>query len=89
MAFKDLYVAQAINNPIVIPPGPGLVLSQGVMKFTPPLSDYSLSPSMWDLQFSSASQLGASTRIKSFGLSSKLKKRSNRQVFRSFLLLLQ
>ena len=45
------------------------------LRFTPPLCDYSRSPSTWDLQFSSASQLGASTRILSFGLSSKLKKK--------------
>jgi hypothetical protein len=34
----------------------------GFLRFTPPLCDYSRSPSSWDLQFSSASQLGASTR---------------------------
>ena len=64
-------------------PGPGLVLSRGIMRFTPPLCDYSRSPSTWDLQFSSASQLGASTRILSFGLSSKLKKKE--PSFKEFL----
>jgi hypothetical protein len=34
----------------------------GFIRFTPPLCDYSHSPSKWDIQFSSASQLGASTR---------------------------
>jgi hypothetical protein len=34
----------------------------GFLRFTPPLCDYSRSPSMWNLQFTSASQQGASTR---------------------------
>jgi hypothetical protein len=66
------------NNPIVIPPAltrPGACAFKRDLRFTPPLCNYSRSPSTWDLQFSSASQLGASTRMKSFGLSSKLKKK--------------
>jgi hypothetical protein len=34
----------------------------GFLRLNPPLCDYSRSPSTWDLQFSSASQLGASMR---------------------------
>jgi hypothetical protein len=34
----------------------------GFIRFTPQLCDYSRRPSTWDLQFSSASQLGASKR---------------------------
>ena len=77
-AFKDLYVSQVPKNPFVIPPAltrSGACAFTRDLRFTPPLCDYSRSPSTWDLQFSSASQLGASTRIKSFGLSSKLKKK--------------
>ena len=58
------------------------------LRFTPPLCDYSRSPSTWDLQFSSASQLGASTRmvcVQNLGLCSERES----QVLRSFLLLPQ
>jgi hypothetical protein len=34
----------------------------GFLRFNPPLCNYSRSPATWDLQFSSASQLVASTR---------------------------
>ena len=71
-------MSQVPKNPFVIPPAPnrpGACDFTRDLRFTPPLSDYSRSPSTWDLQFSSASQLGASKRIKSFGLSSKLKKK--------------
>jgi hypothetical protein len=34
----------------------------GLLRFTPPLCNYSHISSTWDLQFSSASQLGESTR---------------------------
>jgi hypothetical protein len=34
----------------------------GFLRFDPPLYNHSRSPSTWDLQFSSASHLGASTR---------------------------
>jgi hypothetical protein len=54
------------NSPIVIPQvahqALGMCYHVGFLRFTPPLCDYSRSPSTWDLQFSSASQLGASTR---------------------------
>ena len=86
MAFKDLYVSQVPKNPIVIPPAltrPGARAFTRDLRFTPPLCDYSRSPSTWDLQFSSASQLGASTRMISFGLSSKLKKKE--PSFKEFL----
>jgi hypothetical protein len=45
-----------------MPPEPGLVLTQGNMRFTPPLNNYSFIPSTWGFQCSSASQLGASIR---------------------------
>jgi hypothetical protein len=73
MAFKDLNMSQAIKIT--------RLLSRGIMRFTPPLCDYSHSPSMWGLQFSSASQLGALMKIKSFGLSSKLKKKEQDPCF--------
>ena len=62
------------------------------LRFTPPLCDYSRSPSTWDLQFSSASQLGASMRIgfafKRFKILGLCSERES-QVLRSFLLLPQ
>jgi hypothetical protein len=65
-AFKDLHMSRVPKNSIVIPagssPGPGFEVSQWDFRFTPPLCNYSRSPSTWDLQFSSASQLGESTR---------------------------
>jgi hypothetical protein len=68
--FKDLYVFWALflekSSPIVIPQAAHQALDMcfhvGLLRFTPPLCDYFRSPSTWDLQFSSASQLGASTR---------------------------
>jgi hypothetical protein len=39
-----------------------LIFFKFLLRFILPLCDYSRSPSMWDLQFSSASQLGMSTR---------------------------
>jgi hypothetical protein len=54
------------NSPIVIPKAAHQALGRcfhvGFLRFTPPLCNYSYIPSMWDLQFTSASQLGASTR---------------------------
>jgi hypothetical protein len=69
-AFKDLYVSQVIfrkNTPIVIPQAAahqalGMCFHARFLRFTPALCNYSRSPSTWDLQFSSDSQLGASMR---------------------------
>ena len=65
------------KNPIVIlaaHPGPGHVLSHGIMRFTPPPCDYSRSPSTSDLQFSSASQLRALMKIRLWDLSLSLER---------------
>jgi hypothetical protein len=65
-AFKDLYVSRLSINPIVIPQAAhqdlGTCFHVGFLRFTPPLCNYSRNPSMWDLQFSSASHLRASKR---------------------------
>jgi hypothetical protein len=92
------------NSPIVIPQAAhhalGTCFHAEFLRFTPPLCNYSRSHSTWDLQFSSASQLGASPRkwgswfrlrevepsFKDF-LASPARMRF--QVLRSFLLLLQ
>jgi hypothetical protein len=54
------------KNQVVIPQEAfqalGMCFHVGLQRFTPPLCNYSRSPSTWDLQFSSASQMGASTR---------------------------
>jgi hypothetical protein len=107
MACMDLYISRVLfrkNSPIVIPQAAhqalGMCFLVGFLRFTPLLCDYSLSHSIWDLQFSSASQLGASTRkwgswfrlrevepsFKEF-LTSPARMRF--QVLRSLLLLLQ
>jgi hypothetical protein len=105
--FKDLYVSRDLfrkNSPIVIPQvthqALGMYFHVGFLRFTPPLCEYSRSPSTWDLQFSSASQLGASTR--KWGSMFRLREvepsfkeflasaaRMRFQVLRSFLLLPQ
>jgi hypothetical protein len=69
-AFKDLYVFWVLflekNSPIVISQAAhqalGMCFQEGFLRFTPPLCNYSRRPSTWDLQFSSASQMGASMR---------------------------
>ena len=60
------------------------MLSLGIMRFTPPLCDYSRSPSTWDLQFSSASQLGASMRI-CLRSKSRFRLREGEPSFKEFL----
>jgi hypothetical protein len=106
-AFKELYVSRVIFrkiSPIDIPQAAhqalGTCIHVGFLRFTPPLCNYYLRPSTWDLQFSSASQLRASTRkwgsrfrlgevdpsFKEFLASPA---RMHFQVLRSFLLLLQ
>jgi hypothetical protein len=54
------------NSPIVIPQAAhqalGACFQVRFLRFTPLLCNYSRIPSTWDLQFSTASQLGASTR---------------------------
>ena len=63
-AFKVLYMYK-IKKAIVIPRAAHQALARAftwALRFTSPLCNYCRSPSMWDLQFSSASQLGASTR---------------------------
>jgi hypothetical protein len=66
MAFKDLYVSRVPKNLIVIPHAAHQALVTyfhvGFLRFTPPLCVYSCSPSTWDLQVSTDSQLRASTR---------------------------
>jgi hypothetical protein len=59
-------VSRIPKTPIVDPQASqqalGMYFHVGFLRFTPPLCNYSCSPSTWDLQFSSASQLGVSTR---------------------------
>jgi hypothetical protein len=54
------------NSPIIIPQAAhqalGMCFHMGFLRFTPSLCNYSRSPLARDLQFSSASQLVASTR---------------------------
>jgi hypothetical protein len=54
------------NSTIVIPQAAhqalGTCFHVRFLRITPPLWDYSRRPSTWDLQYSSASHLGASTR---------------------------
>jgi hypothetical protein len=54
------------NISIVIPQAAhqdlGMCFHVGFLRLTTPLCDYSQSPSAWDIQFSSASKLGLSTR---------------------------
>jgi hypothetical protein len=53
------------NSPIVIPQADhqalGTCFHVGFLRFTPALCDFSRRPSTWNLQFSSACQLGMST----------------------------
>jgi hypothetical protein len=66
--FKDLYVSLFLekNSPIVISQEAyqalGTCFHLGFLRFTPTLFNYTRNPSTWDLQFSSASHLGVSTR---------------------------
>jgi hypothetical protein len=46
----------------------GMCFHMGLLRFTPLFCNYSRRPSMKDLKFSSASQLGASTRKGVLGL---------------------
>jgi hypothetical protein len=65
MAFKDLHMSWIVEKPIIIPQAHqalGMCFHVGFLRFTPLLCNYSRSPSTWDLQFSSASQMGASMR---------------------------
>jgi hypothetical protein len=66
-AFKNMYVSQDLFRkiiPIVIPQTAhqalGTCFHVRFLSFTPPLCGYSCIPSTWDLQFSSASQVGVS-----------------------------
>jgi hypothetical protein len=63
---KELKQLKDYQTFIVVPQAAhqaqGTCFHMGLLRFTTPLCNYSHSPSMWDLQFSSASQLGASTR---------------------------
>jgi hypothetical protein len=65
IVFKDLYMSWA-KKMIAMPQAAHQVLGKcfhvGFLRFTLPICDYSRSPSTWDLKFSSASQLGTSTR---------------------------
>jgi hypothetical protein len=61
----------------------GMFFQVVFLRFTPPLCIYSCSPSMWDLQFSSVSWLGPSTR--KWG--SWFRLREIEQILRSFFLL--
>jgi hypothetical protein len=65
-AFKDLYMSRVSKNPIVIPQAAhqalGMCFHVEFSRFTHPVCNKSLIPSTWGLQFSSASQLGESTR---------------------------
>jgi hypothetical protein len=53
---KDLYVSRVPKNPIFVPQAAhqylGTCFHVGFLRFNPPLSNYSRSPSTWDLQFS-------------------------------------
>jgi hypothetical protein len=66
--FKDFYMSRVLfrKKTIFIPQAADQALGScfqvGFLRFTPPLCDYSCIPSKWDLQFSPASQLGASMR---------------------------
>jgi hypothetical protein len=66
MSLKDFYMSRIPKSPIVIPQAAhqalGICFNVGLLRFTSPICNYSRSPSTWDLQFSSASQLGTSTR---------------------------
>jgi hypothetical protein len=65
---KDLYVSRFfLKKTIVIPQAAsnqdlGTCFHVVFLSFTPPLCNYSRIPATWDLQVSSASQLGVSTR---------------------------
>jgi hypothetical protein len=67
-AFKNMYVSCFFRkiSPIVIPQAAHQALGKffhvEFLRFTPPICRYSCIPSMWYLQFSSASQLGALMR---------------------------
>jgi hypothetical protein len=65
-AFKELYVSRVLKKTIVIPleahQALGTCFHMGFLRFTPLLINYSLRVSTWDLQFSSAFQMGASTK---------------------------
>jgi hypothetical protein len=68
-AFKELYMSRVLFKKKIAQllfhrqlTRPRALAFTWDLRFTPPLCDYSRSPSTWDLLFSSASQLGASTR---------------------------
>ena len=66
MAFKDLYVSQVPKTQSLFQQAAHQALARALtrdLRLTPPLCNYFCSPSTWDLQFSSASQLGASMRM--------------------------
>jgi hypothetical protein len=51
-----MVIPQAVHQAL------GTYFHVGLLRFSPTFCDYFCSPSMWDLKFSSASCLGASTR---------------------------
>jgi hypothetical protein len=59
---RVLFKKKRIGIPQAAHQALGMCFHVGFVSFTSPLCHYSLSPSKWDLQFSSASQLRASTR---------------------------